>query len=338
MKLAGAQAERFSGKPADNIWAALVFGDDEGVVSDTARQLTDAWKIDPADVQTFEDDSIRKNPSGFYDALEARALLGGERAIRVRTRGDKISAVLLRAITDGDTDPERFGARLVILADGLAKRSKLRTGIEVARNAAALHVFSDETGDVETLVKSELARDGLEIEPAALALMSRSLPGHRTLARREIEKVALYGRGLARPISVDDIRQLTAGDVEQALADLVSAALSGQLDTAMTELDKLDATGTSPISVLRAMQRELVRMQDAHALSRSGGEVGMKLRPPVWKSEWAAFQTRLRKWPMKRLTAALSRVYDTEELAKTAGPAAPATLRSLIRNLAIAAR
>ncbi len=338
MKFAGAQAERFAGKPADNVWAALVFGEDEGVVSDTARQLTDTWKIDAADIQTFEDDAVRKDPSGFYDALEARALLGGERAIRVRTRGDKISVILLRAITDGDNDPGRFGARLIILADGLAKRSKLRTTIEVARNAAALHVFSDETGDVESLVKSELARDDLEIEPAALALMSRNLPGHRTLARREIEKVALYGRGLNRPINTRDIRQLTAGDVEQALNDLVSSALSGQLDAAMTEFDKLDATGTSPISVLRALQREFVRMQDAHALSRSGGDVGMKLRPPVWKSDWPAFQKRLQKWPMKRLTAALSRIYDTELLAKSSGPAAPAALRSLVRNLSVAAR
>ena len=338
MKAAGAQAERFAAAPAEHVWAALIFGEDEGVVADAARTLSNAWKIDAADIQTFEDDAVRKDPSGFYDALEARALLGGERLIKVRTRGDKISAILMRAISGGETSPDQFGAKLIIQADNLAKRSKLRAGVEAANNAVGLHLFSDEAADVESMIRSELARDGLEIEPDALALMARNLPGHRLLARREIEKIALYGHKLGRAISVADITLLTASDVEQALSDLVAATLQGQLNLAMTELDKLMAVNTSPISVLRALQRELLRLQDAHALSRGGGDIGMKLRPPVWKSDWSAFQSRMRKWPPKRLTLAISRIYDAEQLAKSAGPAAQASLTTLIRNLALAAR
>ena len=64
-------------------------------------------------------------------------------------------------------------------------------------------------------------------------------------------------------------------------------------------------------------------MLEAQALQSQGGatNVGMKLKPPVWKSDWPAFQTRLRKWPTPRLTRLVERLHDLELMAKSPGGA-----------------
>lgn len=339
MKLAGREAETFAAKPKPSIWGALIFGEDDGVVADTAGTLIANWCETPAtDVQTFEDDAVRSDPASLFDALEARSLLGGDHVVRVRTRGDKIAAHLIKVLETGNEGPDRFGAKLVITADALRKKSKLRTGFEASRTAAALQVFTDSSDDIAALITSTLTADNLSIDPDALGQLAATLPGHRALARAEIEKLALYGRGLSRPLLLDDIRALSASDIDHAVSDLVTATLSGDTSLALTELDRLDHAGTSPITVLRALQREADRMIAAHGLIGGGSaNIGMKLRPPVWQSEWAGFQTRLRKWPVKRLAAVLERIYDAEQMAKSAGPAASPALRVLVWNLSKAA-
>ncbi|MEL6322857.1 MAG: hypothetical protein AAFQ84_01350, partial [Pseudomonadota bacterium] len=164
------------------------------------------------------------------------------------------------------------------------------------------------------------------------------LPGHRSLANQEIEKLRLYGHGLGRPISVSDIRDLCVTDTDQAQTDLVALTLSGRLEEAVAALDRITIAGTSPISVLRALQRELARLIQAHGMAGTGPDVGMKLRPPVFRNSWPVFRKLMALWPVKRCARALERVHDAEAQAKRASALAEPALRQLIVDLARAAQ
>jgi len=336
MKFAGAQAGKFCAKPDPRIWACLLFGSDGGVISDQAIALSKSFVANHSDAETIRlsDDEIRKEPALLFDGLEAVSLLGNDRIIRVQTSGDKIAKLLLEAITMGEAEPHRFAAKLIITAGALAKRSKLRTAIEGAKHAAALHFFEDEISDVAQLTRAGLAADKVEIDDDALALFIADLPGHRGMANAEIEKLALFGRGLGRPVSIADIRALATTDADHNLHDLVNATLDGNAGDALRTLDKLSILGTSPISILRALQREAMRMMSAHTLAAAGGEVGMKLKPPVFKQAWPAFRARLSLWSPKRLARLLERIYAAEEASRTASGLSAAVVRKLVADLA----
>lgn len=336
MRFAGAQASKFCSKPDEKIWACLLFGSDGGIVSDQALTLSTSFSKRRSDTEIIRlsDDEVRKEPALLFDALEAVSLLGFERIIRIQTSGEKISKLLLEAIALGEADPNRFAAKLIISAGTLAKRSKLRSTIEGARHAAALHFFDDEAGDVVNLTRTKLKADKVDIDEGALALFASDLPGHRGMANAEIEKLALFGLGLGRPISIADIRALATTDADHGLHDLIEATLSGDPATALATLDKLSIVGTSPISILRALQREALRMLTAHNLASGGGEIGMKLKPPVFKNAWPPFRARLSLWSPKRLARLIERIYDAEEASRTAGGLGPPVARKLIADLA----
>ena len=341
MKLVGAGADRFCKKPDPAQWAFLLFGDDEGVIADASLSLRTALSAKRSDTETIslDQDQIKREPAVLFDALEARSLLGNDRLIRVATTGDKISSLLIEAMKLGEENKGRFDAKLIITAGILPKRSKLRAGFEAAKHATALHFFSDNAGDLNALMREKLAMYGVEISEDALVLFTNELPGHRGLANQEIEKLALYGHGLSRPVDVNDIRKLSTVDGEHALHELVSATLSGEIDTALSGLDRLIIAGTSPIAILRGLQRETTRLMQAHALAGSGGEIGMKLRPPIFKQIWPAFRKLMSLWPPKRLARILERVYECESDIKIAGPTGNAIIRKLINELSqVAAR
>ncbi|KCZ91761.1 DNA polymerase III subunit delta [Hyphomonas johnsonii] len=340
MLLKGKQAVTFSRRPGPEFWAVLAFGDDPGLASDAAASLIKAWTPKSGDIEviSLDDDSIRKDPALLFDNLEAVSLLGEPRVIRVRTSGDKIAALLAEALTEGDRESGRYAARLVIEAGSLQSRSKLRGAAMSARLAACLQLFADEAEDIESRVKAALLEVGASMDADALHAFTGDLPGHRGIANAEIEKLALYARGLGRNLAMADIRALSATDIDHDLSATIRATLDGNIPAAHTALQRLDVAGTSPISVLRSLQSETLRMLDAHAKIAAGqANPGMKLRPPVWQSDWPAFRARLAKWPPKRLARILERIYEAERQAKSGGASASPVVRVLITELARAA-
>lgn len=340
MLLQGKQAAAFARKPDPKIWAVLAFGEDEGLASDSGQLLIAAWagKHAHADITLLDDDAIRKEPALLFDALEAVSLLGDPGVVRVRTSGDKIASLLIDAINEGDKQEGRFSAHLLIEAGSLAKKSKLRSAAEAARLTACLQLFADEGVDIEHRVTQALKEAGVTIEPDALRLFVGDLPGHRLAANSEIEKLTLYARGLDRPLTTADIRALCATEFEQTLSTAISATLDGHPAAANAAFDKLAMAGTAGISVLRSLQFEVRRMLDAHVRIEEGQtNPNMKLRPPVWKSEWPAYRARLSKWPVRRLTRILERIYEAEVQAKRAGGTTDPVVRILMNDLARAA-
>ena len=332
MKYSGKKAESFLQKPDPACWAVLVFSEDEGVANDGARSILSKWG--ELELITLDEDAIKREPALLFDTLEAQSLLGDDRAIRIRTSGDKIAALLVEAVGMADQAPGRFAARLVISAGALQKRSKLRAGFEAANTAAALQLFEDDAGNVADLVRAALDDAGASAEPGVIEAFTGDLPGHRGLARQEIEKLCLYAHNLGRPISISDIHKLNATDIDQALGFAISSALDGNGNQAMQMLDRVLITGASPITILRAIQRESQRLLQAHEMGGLQGNIGMKLRPPVWQSDWPAFSKRLRSWPPKRIARIIERVYEAEQQVKIAGPSGTPVLRILMKDIA----
>lgn len=339
MLLKGRAAEGFARRPDPDVWAVLVFGEDEGLAADIGQALIAAWGGKQGlDVTLLDDDAVRKEPALLFDALEAVSLLGDARAVRIRTSGDKIAALLGEAISAGEADPRRFAARLIIEAGSLPAKSKLRGAAEAAARTACLQLFAEEEADIAGRVKTALLAEGAVIDPPALDAFVGDLPGNRTLANSEIEKLALYARGLGRPLALEDIRALSATDVKQAISGAILAALDGRPGAAHTALDKLAENGTGGISILRSLQMEVLRMLSAHEKMAGGdGNPGRALRPPVWPNEWPAFRARLGKWPARRLMRVMERIHDAERQAKVAGPSGDPVVRLLINDLAKAA-
>jgi DNA polymerase-3 subunit delta len=187
-----------------------------------------------------------------------------------------------------------------------------------------------------------LSEFGTDIEDEALADFVALLPGHRGLANQETEKLALFGRNLERPIKLADVRQLCQTDAENNVRDLVKAALDGDAVRCQAEFERVNETGSSAISVLRIMEMEARRLLQARGLLGTGGDIGRRLRPPVWSTEWPQFRARMDVWSATSLTRLLAAIHDLELQAKTAGPAADAALRlfllDVVRSAATRAR
>lgn len=338
MKLAGQKAHDFAASPGKGIWSALVACDDEGLSAELGETLFRSWAAyQPAERVTLTEEDLARDKGLLFERLEARSLLGDRPIIMIELASERQSKYVVEAIEAGDESPDRFEARLILMAGALKKTSKLRKTLESARNAAMLQIYPDNEADMARIAGAALKAESVEIEDAALTRFLSGIPANRRLVRAELEKLCLYARGLNRPINSNDIAALSADHAEAAISDLVDTALCGDAGPMLRHLERLESTGTSPITLLRALQREAIRLLDASQKDIGSAASAKQLRPPVWPDQWPTFRRKLQAWNEARLVRLIGRIEACEAQVKSAGAIGDAATRLFLNDIARAA-
>lgn len=328
--LKGRAIEDFLKAPDPKTDAVLVYGPDSGLVRERAERLARAVVADlkdPFNAIELADADLKGEPARLADEAAQLSFLGGRRIVRVKTNGEgaaEAAKVLLSALDGGGL---KANALVVIEAGDLAKTSKLRKAFEDAKRGAALPCYVDGPAETRALAQATAATEGLTIGAEALDLIVALLGEDRGVTRAELEKLVLYKgpkavRKGAAEISVEDVRLCLSDGVGDAVDEAAGAAADGRADLAARALWKSSVAGASPISLLRALQRQFARLSAAQSLVAEGHTVDgamKRLRPPVFFAEERAFRARLLLWPAARLDAALDLILDAELSAKQTG-------------------
>ena len=340
--LKGKAIKAFLAAPDPEIAAVLVYGPDAGLVRARAESL--ARRIvedlnDPFNAIELSDGDLKDEPGRLADEIAALSFSGGERVVRLRTTGEtsaKPAATLLAGLDAGAIKPNGL---VVIEGGDLGPRSGLRKSFEKARRGAALPCYSETPADVRTLARDLARAEDLRFDDDALDLLVAALGDDHGLSRAEIDKLILYKgpktlRAGPGTITLEDVRASLAGGPGDALDEATVAAADGAAETLSAALFRAEAAGASPITLLRALQRQIGRLRTARALMDDGESAASamkKLRPPVFFAEQRAFEDRLYKWPAARLAAAQRMLLDAELDAKRTG----APQRELIERAAL---
>jgi DNA polymerase-3 subunit delta len=321
MKLAGAAAKRFLAAPPSDTRAILLYGPNRTLVRETASDLTARLlgpSPNPLAVTRLGDEELRDRAL-LADQLAAQSLLlAGPRVVRVRAEGETAAESLIEAVAALDKDAPA-AAFLLVEGGDLPARSKIRAAFENAARSYALAFYEDDEAALARLAADLLKEANVVLDDGAQALLRVSLPSDRALIRSEVEKLALYAHGRRSAISAAEMAALLAVEAEAALDTATAAAIEGNAVNATESFHRSDAGG---ISAMKALERRLLRLQEARALVDRGAapsEAAGALRPPIFWKERDAFANRLRQWPTERIAVALDAVWRAQVRAMTAG-------------------
>jgi DNA polymerase-3 subunit delta len=317
MKLQGRAIDDFIRAPSPQVRAVLVYGPDEGQVRERAAAI--ARKIvpdagDPFRIAELAPETLTANQSALADESCALSMSGGRRLVLVREATDKatLSCAALAKL-------DRPGDSLVIVEAGdLSPRSSLRKLFEAEASFAALPCYADDERSLSGLIRETLAADRIQADGDAVAYLAQALLGDRALARRALEKIALYCGPNAK-LSLDAAMEIVgdAGAVE--LDEPARAAAEGDRRETDRAVKKLLEEGTSPVALLRAAQGYFRRLHIARGGLDSGQSpeaVMAALRPPVFFKQAPQFRKHLDRWRLPMIASALNRLVECEAASK----------------------
>lgn len=335
--------ERFLTRPDPTVRAALIYGRDLGVVRERAQALAEKVSErpdDPFDVALISDGDLDADPGRLADELMALSMMGGRRLVRLRLASekaalDRLAAGALESHAAGQFNPEAF---FLIEAGGLGRESALRRTAEKSAAAVAIPCYEDEIGDLARLTREALAKDQLSLTAEALDLFVRRLPHERGVARREMERLALYlGPGSGKTGTADDLTDFLGVEPEASLAEAAEDAFGGRLAAAQGNLRRAAAEGDGGPAAVRAMGMHLARLRRTATLRAAGTELAeaAKASGVFWKNE-REFLRQARAWDLAQLDQLQPELLAADRACKQTG--APEQLIAERLALAIAAK
>lgn len=337
VKVQAGRADAFARSPDTQTQAILVYGPDSGLVRERVEALQKSVLKDDADpfrLADLDSASLKADPARLADEAASMSLTGGRRFVKVRDVTDGISKTV-----EGFLDDVVGDALVVFVGGDLGPRSSLRKLFEGADNAAALPCYSDDARALDQVVRDGLKEAGLTAEPDALTWLVSHMGGDRALSRREIEKLVLFkGGDDGKTITLDDAMACVGDTAAFDLDDLVYAMANGDQPTVQRVYGRMMAEGTSPISVLTAASRHLMRL---HQVQGSGGSIDqamMKLRPPVFFKRKGQFKSQAGRWTPRLLARGLEVLTTAELQAKSTDMPGQALIERALMQIATAAK
>jgi DNA polymerase-3 subunit delta len=334
MIVKSSEADRYVTHPPKNLVAALVFGQDTGMVRERAETLMKTVIDDLNDafrVADLDDSTLTSDPARLSDEAAAISMLGGRRVVRVRGAGNNL-AKLFEAFLE-----EPAGDALIVVE---AKGTGLRKVFEEADNAAAIACYPDSARDLFDVVRSGLKAEGLSIASDALEDAVGRLGSDRGVTRREIEKLALYAHG-KKSVALEDVQATLGDEAEVRVEEAIDAAGNGDVAKLDLALERLWIAGTSPIQVVRQAMSHFQRLLLVGVEIGRGESIDSamrKLRPPVHFSRATSFKNQAQRWSEANLLEVLDQLLDTEALCKTTAVPTEAVCGRALMNVAARAR
>jgi DNA polymerase-3 subunit delta len=308
----------------------LLHGEDAGLIRDRAEALVCSIAgglDDPFRVAEL----TRETADRLAEEASALSLMGGRRVVRVRDVTDAVTD-RVKAVLAGNAP-----ALVVLEAPGLASRSRLRTAVEAAADAAALACYPETGRDLEQTIRTTLAEAGVTADTEALTWLASQLGADRASTRREMEKLALYA-GPGGRVDLDAAMACVGDLAGLSLDDALFAATEGDVATADRALELAMAEGAAPVGVLRAAMLHLQRLHRARlAMDETGAgaaDATRLARPPVFFKRSPAFTRALGLWPSPTLSGALAFLSDAERACKRTGAPDLSLCRNAVLTLA----
>jgi len=306
----------------------LLFGEDEGLIRERARTLTQliaGTLNDPFRVVELDRDGW----GNIAGEVAAMSMIGGRRVVRVREVTDAaLEAVRTALKTNWDS-------LLVLEAPGLGK-GKLRTFVEAAADGAAVACYPEEGRALQDTIRTMLAETGVSADGDAIAWLAESVGGDRSVVRGEVEKLALLA-GAGGRIDLVTARSC-AGDSAGASADEgLLAAMRGDCVAADQAIEGAMAEGLAAIALVRMTLGHLQKLHLARLRMQTGlsaSDAVRTLRPPVFFKAIGSFTASLALWNQEALVRAIEEGRQVEIACKQTGSRPELLVRRYVAWLA----
>lgn len=259
MQLKSNEIERYLNNPNQYHPVILIYGTDQGVVSERVRGATALLledNNDPFSKVSLDSDDIASDPGRLADEAGTLALFGAKRVIRVKLNGSRPITKSVQAILD---EPPQ-DATVIIEAGNLAKGQALRKLCEKSKTAAVIPCYPDDIRTLHTLINEVLSRYDIKISPDGKSLLASLLGENRQISRNEIQKICLYAHEKGE-LNLTDIEKLVGDTSTSIVNDTVDQIMSGEVRAGLTNFQQSLLMNQAFFQTADALRRHLDTLQ-----------------------------------------------------------------------------
>ena len=294
-------------KIKNNLNFFLFYGKNEGLKNQHIKQLL--GENNNSNVIKYDEKEILENEDIFFESILSNSLFENEKSIVINRGTDKINEIIINLI-----ERNINGITIIINANVLEKKSKLRKLFEKEKNLACIATYPDTNEILSNLALAFFKKIKISISQQNINLIVDKCGGDRLNLENELEKIKIYSTK-KKSISSEEISKLINLSENHTFYELIDNCLAKNANKTINILNENNFSNEDCIIILRTFllkAKKILNLSIEYNKNKDINQTINSARPPIFWKEKDIVKTQLNKWTPETIRELIYLINDIE--------------------------
>ena len=297
-----------SKKKIDNFKFFLFYGENQGYKEESIKLIVKKDEV----VSYYYENEIFNNLDQFTETLITKSFFENKKLIVVKKATDKILTLIETLFKK-----ELEDVKIILVADELTKKSKLRNYFEKDKNLLCSAFYADNYQSLIFIVNDFLRNNKIEISREIINLIIERSQGSRLHLKNELEKIRNYSLN-KKTINLNDVRTLSNLNDNYQVSELVDNCLAKNKIKLTKILNENNLSNDEVIKIIRVFLSKAKRL---YQIKKNTNDVNIdsainNFKPPIFWKDKDLVKKQINNWTLKSIRLLLIETNKTEYLIK----------------------
>jgi len=282
----------------------LFYGKNEGFKNEVTKNILK----NKSNIINYEEKEVLENEDNFIENLLTKSLFDKEKILIIKRATDKILKVLEK-ITEKNIED----IKIVLNADVLEKKSKLRSFFEKDKRLVCVPFYPDDDQTLSKLAYSFLRDKKISISSSNINLIVNKCSGDREKLQNELQKIEFFSKN-EKKIDNENISKLVNLNENHNISELIDNCLAKNKKKIISILNENNFSNEDCITIIRFFiikAKKLLALSKTFETNKNMDLTISSAKPPIFWKEKEITKLQIYKWKsksIKRLIYTLSEV------------------------------
>lgn len=273
------------------------------------KSATDDLKKKFKNILIYDEKEILENKDNFFDNILTKSLFETNKFIIIKRGSDKIINII-NQIIDKDLDD----INILINAENLEKRSKLRTLFEKNKDCICAPFYSDNDQTLSKLAHNFLKEKNISLSPANLNLIINKCNGDRENLINELNKIEYFQMN-GKKITSENIAKLINLNENHNLSELINNCLLKNKKRTIYLLNENNFANEESVLIVRTFLNKCKRILELANNYKKNKSIDLTIasaKPPIFWKEIEITKQQIYKLPPKKIKQLITELSELE--------------------------
>ena len=289
----------------------LFYGENDGYKNHVIKDIfIDNYK---GNIERFDESEILNNFENFISSLINKSFFDELKLILISRVSEKIIKLI-----DEILDRKINDVTIVLNANNLEKKSKLRTIFEKDKNLICVPFYKDDNRTLIQLANNFFKKNKIHISQEIVNLIVERSSGDRINLNNELNKISLFLLNKEK-INIEDVIKLTNLAENYSISELADNCLSKNIKKINKIFNENVFSVDDCILIIRTLLSKSKRLLEIKKINNSNKNIEqiiLNYKPPIFWKDKEIVKSQVSKWSLKDAEKLIYKIHDIELMIK----------------------
>ena len=288
----------------------LLYGENEGFKN---KVIDDTFKKFSKNIYKYDEKEILNNKENFFNKILSKSFFETEKLIIILRSTDKIVNIIEEIIEKNIED-----TKIILLANILEKKSKLRMLFEKKKNIICIPFYADNFQTLSNIANAYFREKKIPISQETINILVARSRGDRLNLNNEITKIENFTKS-KKIINVDDILKLTNLAENYSVNELVDSCLAKNSKKTINILNENNYSTEDCILIIKTFLIKAKRLNKLKSQTKENENIDQLItsfKPPIFWKDKEIIKEQIKNWTLKKVENLIYKINEIELLIK----------------------